>query len=162
MAVAPGEKIIAADIPIENIPLGRMVQTVAQSIPDATITALSFTTEDFDTHGFHDNATNNTRITPNVAGYYEFTGVYYSQAFTTLANMDAFWRKNAVAAGVASGYRGNSGGIAQSAPASCIQAMNGSTDYVELCAFQDSAGATNTNVSARFSSYAEWKYLRPL
>jgi hypothetical protein len=159
--VAAGAKIIAADIPLENYPVGRMVQAVAQSIPDATITALTFTTEDFDTHGQHDPVTNNSRITPNVAGYYEFHGVYYTAAPTTPANMDAFFRKNGTGS-QASGDRGNDGALAQSRAAHITQPMNGTTDYMELCAFQDSAGATNSNVSARFTSYVEWKYLRPL
>lgn len=161
MPVAAGAKIIAADIPLEEYPVGRMIQTVVQSIADAVITALSFTTEEFDTHGQHDPVTNNTRITPNIPGYYEFTGTYYSAAPTTLANMDAFFRKNGTGS-PPSGDRGNDGTIAQSKTARIMQPMNGTTDYIEFCAFQDSAGAVNTNVSSRFSSYVEWKYLRPL
>jgi len=159
--VAAGAKIIAADIPIEEYPLGRCVQAVAQSIPDAVVTPLTFTTEEYDTHGQHDPVTNNSRHTPNVPGYYEYHGAYYSAAPTTLANMDAFFRKNG-AGSQPSGDRGNDGAIAQSKSAHITQPMNGTTDYMELCAFQDSAGATNTNVSARFTSYMEWKYLRPL
>lgn len=54
------------------------------------------------------------------------------------------------------------GAIAQSRSAGCIQAFNGSSDYMELMGFQDSSGAVNTNVSSRFTSFLEWKYLRPL
>lgn len=160
MPVAPGQFANAADVPLELYPVGRLVQAAAQSIPDATITPLSFTTEDFDTDGCHDPATNNTRITATLAGYWEFAGTYYSATPATLANMDAFFRKNGVTS-IASGDRGQDGGIAQSKSARCIQPM-AVGDYVELCAFQDSAGATNTNVSSRFTSYVEWKYLRPL
>jgi hypothetical protein len=138
-----------------------MVQAVAQSIPDNVATALTFTVEEFDTDGFHDNAVNNTRITVVARpGYYEFRGCYYSAAPTTLVSMDAFFRKNGVTS-IASGDRGNDGAIAQSKSASCIQLM-ALNDYVEFMALQDSAAAVLTNVSSRFTSYFEWKYLRPL
>ena len=44
-----------------------------QSITNNTITAINFNTEDFDTDGFHDNSTNNTRITipAGKGGYYQ-------------------------------------------------------------------------------------------
>ena len=161
MPVAAGAKIIAADIPVENYPVGRCVQAVAQSIPDSVITPLSWTTEDYDTHGQHDPVTNNTRITPNLPGYYEFHGTYYSAAPGTPVDMDAFFRKNGTGQ-QASGDRGNDGAIAQSKSAHITQPMNGTTDYMELCAFQNSAGAALTNVSSRFTSFVEWKYLRPL
>lgn len=161
MSVGAGNKIIASDIPLENYPVGRMVQAAAQSIPDATATALTWTAEDFDTHGFHDNVTNNSRITViSNPGYYEFSGTYYSSTPTTLANIDAFFRKNGTGS-ITSGDRGNEGGIAQSKSARCMQPMN-VNDYIELMGQQDSAGAVNTNVSSRFTSFVEWKYLRPL
>jgi hypothetical protein len=44
-----------------------------QSVPNATYTALTFNSELYDTDGFHDNTTNNTRITipSGKGGYYE-------------------------------------------------------------------------------------------
>jgi hypothetical protein len=44
-----------------------------QSVPNATYTALTFDSELYDTNGFHNNSTNNTRITipSGKAGYYE-------------------------------------------------------------------------------------------
>ena len=41
----------------------KVTQSSAQTISAATTTALAFNTEDEDTDGFHDNATNNTRLT---------------------------------------------------------------------------------------------------
>jgi hypothetical protein len=37
--------------------------------------------------------------------------------------------------------------------AQAIFDMNGSTDYVELMALQDSSGAVNSRISARFTSH---------
>ena len=43
-----------------------------QSIPTATFTDINFTAENYDTNGFHDNTTNNTRLTipTGKGGYY--------------------------------------------------------------------------------------------
>jgi len=143
-------------------PLVRLVQTVAQSIPDATLTALTFSGEDIDTHGFHDTGSNTARITPTMAGYYRFTGTYFTAAPTTLANMDASLRKNG-STSIAPGPRGSAtGNIAQSQSCTAMVSCNGTTDYVELLAFQDSTGAVNSNVSQRFSSVFECEFIRPL
>jgi hypothetical protein len=162
--MAAGDKAYWSDVANAiNPPLVRLVQQAGQSIPDATQTALTFGagSEDIDTHGFHDTVTNNTRITPNVAGYYEFRGVYYTGAPTTPVSIDASFRKNG-STSIPSGERVNSGAIATGVMATCTQPMNGSTDYMEFMAFQDSSGAVNTNVSARFTSYVECEYIRPL
>jgi len=164
--VSPGAKTYADDIndireaTVER-PLGRMVQTVAQSIPDNTLTALTWTTEDIDTHGFHDTVTNNTRITPNVEGYYEFSFTYYSALQTTPADMDVCARKNGSGT-IASGTRTPGAAVATGVSGTTIVSMNGTTDYIEILALQNSSGAVNTNVSSRFSSHVTWKFLRPL
>jgi hypothetical protein len=41
----------------------RLTKSADQAIGSNALTAISFNTETFDTDGFHDNATNNTRIT---------------------------------------------------------------------------------------------------
>ena len=43
------------------------------SIPDGVITALAYAQEVFDTGTFHDNSTNNTRMTIAIAGYYRLS-----------------------------------------------------------------------------------------
>lgn len=164
--VSPGAKTYADDIndvidATTDKPLVRMVQTVAQSIPDNTQTALTFTTEEIDTHGFHDTGSNTSRITPTVAGYYRFTGTYMSGVPTTLVSIDCSLRKNGGTA-AAPGNRGQAGAIAQSQSSTAIFTCNGTTDYVEVVALQDSSGAVNTNVSSRFSSVFECEFLRPL
>lgn len=159
--MAAGDKVYWSDIDdIIAAPVGRLVQAVAQSIPDAVATALTWTTEDFDTHGFHDPTANNTRISPTVDGYYDFRAVYYTGAPTTLVTLDVHFRKNG-AGSIASGLRGNAGSIAQSVSAFCLQPMSVG-DYMDVMAFQDSAGAVNSNVSSRFTSFVEWRFVRPL
>jgi len=54
----------------------RLSKTSSQSIATSTYTAIAFQAEIFDTDAFHDNTTNNTRITipAGKGGYYLFIG----------------------------------------------------------------------------------------
>ena len=65
---------VAGDYDMEQITgVGVAVtHSVAQSIPDSTTTTLNFDGEDFDTDGFHDNVTDNERLTvpAGLAGKY--------------------------------------------------------------------------------------------
>lgn len=155
--VASGDIILSSTINdiiqyAMNPALVRLVQSAAQSIPDATLTALTFTgTEDIDVYGFHDPSTNSSRITPNIPGTYLFFGSYYTGAATTPVSIDCSVRKNG--SSVATGNRDTLQTIAESQSAEGIFDMNGTTDYVELVAFQDSSGAVNSNVSSRFTSH---------
>jgi len=162
MMVATGDEINAEDITdIEDLtfraPGVRLVQSVAQSIPDNTATAITFTTEDLDPNSFHDPVTNNTRITPTVAGWYRFNGTYFSATITTPVLFATYLRKNN-ASTIPPGYRGISTNSSPSVACEALIEMNGSTDYVELVALQDSAGATNTAVSAYIACVFECEY----
>lgn len=53
-----------------NPPACRVFHSVNQSIADATLAALAFDSERFDTDTMHDTVTNNSRITFNTAGVY--------------------------------------------------------------------------------------------
>jgi len=59
--------------------------TADQSISNSTSTAINFTTEDYDSNGFHDNSTNNTRLTvpTGMAGKYHITGALEMDASAT-------------------------------------------------------------------------------
>src|SRR3982751_367898 len=80
MTVFGGDPIFASDINAliaasSEKPAGRLVQTVAQTgIVNNTVTAVTFTTEQFDTAGFHSTSVNTSRVTPTVAGIYKVTG----------------------------------------------------------------------------------------
>jgi hypothetical protein len=164
--MAAGDEVVWADLDelgdyTIRASIGRLQQAVAQSIPDATLTALTWTTEDIDTDGQHDTGANTARITPNVAGYYRFDYLYYTAAMTTPANMDVSLRKNGSGT-IASGNRSAGATVASSLSGWTLIEMNGTTDYVEVLAFQDSAGAVNSNVSARFTSVVTWELRRPV
>lgn len=142
-------------------PLGRLVQGTAQSLADATRVAITFGTGStvIDTHAYHSESVNNTRVTPTQAGYYRFSGTGFWAAQTTPASTDVTLRLNGTTA-LPSAWRGSGGTVAGSGFAQVEQLMNGSTDYIELTINQDSSGAVNSNVSVNFTSSLEWEFLR--
>lgn len=162
MSVNGGDIIYAADLnTLLNAPIGRIVASGTQVLADNTQVAVQFSgTDDIDTHGFHNPASNNTRITPTVAGYYRFTGMAFFEGQTTPGTIDASFRLNG-STNLAPAWRGPGSTLSMSGPTTVLQLMNGSTDYVELMARQDSAGADNTNQSSQFSSVVEWELVRP-
>jgi hypothetical protein len=168
MTAVAGGNIQATDI--TNVeakttgkPICRLIQTVAQSIPDATpITALTFGvgSEDIDTHGFHDTGSNTSRITPNVAGWYTFRGTYFTGGMGTPASRTTQFRKNGSTL-IAPGARDTGSSITGSQSISALILMNGIGDYLELMVTQDSTGAVNTNVATQQSSVFECVFERP-
>lgn len=161
MGVEVGDLITASLLDLAlNPPTVKLVQQTGQSIPDNVATALTFGTGStvIDTHGFHDESTNNTRITPNVAGRYRFFGCYFDDGMTTPVSRSAILRLNGTT-NIAPGPRDVGAAITSSKEATAIQEMNGTTDYVELLGQQDSAGASTSNVSLQQSSVFECEFI---
>ena len=174
MTVFGGDIIFAADINAvaaasSEKPMVRLVASGTQSIPDATQTAVLFSAEEWDTHGFHSTSVNTSRITPTVAGKYTFNATYYTSGNTDYVTTDVAVGKNGTA-GLATApaeRRAYSTPATQVTNAHSLQVVvtleaNGTTDYFEMIVFQDSAGAKNTNQSARFTGVFECVYERPL
>ena len=128
---------------------------VAQSIPDTTQTALVFGTssEQYDTDGYHDEATNNTRLTIPTGGdgYYLVTCGVDTAGFQAQGFYDLFIAKNGgsfpgeVAINVLS-----SNVIAESTSRvmSCSKVLYlVATNYVEAKIVQITGGARNTDAN---------------
>ena len=122
-----------------------------QTIPNAVFEKLQFNKVIFDTNSNFDSTTN-YRFTPNVAGYY----LFIAQAqFNLLAasgqNILALYKN-----GGSLGYITN---IYQNGAFPCpngskLVEMNGSTDYVEVYAYQQSGLATLiANYNTHFSGF---------
>jgi hypothetical protein len=144
-------------------PLGRVVQSVNQPLTDAVDTPLTFTGVDaIDTHNAHDPATNPSRFTPPVPGYYRFTGTCWMTLATTPVRTSVKFRKNGntdLAPVVEDAFNGRQHGGPQ---VSLIVDMNG-TDYVEFVVLQDSAGnITTATPTGAARSVVEWEFLRDL
>lgn len=182
--VAAGDPVESADITtVEDYtirkPLVRLIAQSTQTLADNTQTAILFGvgSEDIDTHGFHDTGSNTARITPTVAGYYTARCTLFQSALVNGTTMDVNVRKNGVSnltpasrlGGAAahtvttSGAPSTIGGAnAWSISTQCLVSLNGSTDYVEMVARQDSNGSDDTNNSSQFTSAFELIFERPL
>ena len=127
-----------------------VTKTAVQSISNATFTTLTWNSETYDTNTFHDNSTNNYRITvpSGKAGYYLVSGIILFGANGT-GNRLMELRKN----GSAVNY------VFSETPAT---ASNGTglnmsyvinlavADYLELAAYQTSGGALNVDAESNW------------
>lgn len=124
---------------LPNAPAFSAVPSGTQSIGVATQTKLTFATEEFDTAGAYDNATN-YRFTPQVAGYYQVNlGIQLQSGQTVLIG---YIYKNG--SNFKSASRDSATANQTTLTTSALVYMNGSTDYIEAWIYT-SASATVTN-----------------
>jgi hypothetical protein len=144
-------------------PLVKLVQKATQNLTDATPAPITFGTgsQEILTHaGFHSVSVNNSRVTPDVPGYYEIRGSLYMAAATYTQ----------LVVGISKNGTGINWEVARPDPASAastgtvktVFSANGTTDYFDLRGQQHSGGTRATNVAAGFESRLIVKYLRPL
>jgi hypothetical protein len=120
------------------------------AVNSGVATAVTMTSESFDTNAFHDNSTNTSRMTipSGKAGKYLLVG---SISFDTVAvNSEIRWYKNGAAIGV--GYlvgivNRNVGGVYGNGASLIVDATVG--DYYEMFAHQ-----TNTNVNLNYAVFS--------
>jgi hypothetical protein len=161
----PGKPVTPASLQYLYMPPQvRLVQQAAQSLANSTDTALTFGTasEEWDTHGFHSESVNTSRITPTVAGYYRLTGTVFVVASTALTALTAVMAKNGTVQPPRHRPKPAATNITSSVQVTVTLTANGSTDYFEFFAQQTSGGALNTNVGGSFASVFECEYRRPL
>jgi hypothetical protein len=118
-------------------------KSATQSISNNTFTAITFTSEDFDTDAFHDNSTNNTRLTipTGKGGYYLISGLVGFDNNTSGAR-GVTLQKNGVDVNYLYLQAPNVSGQPLLAPISYVAAA-AAGDYFELFAYQASGGALN-------------------
>lgn len=132
-----------------------------QSLTSSTNTKLLFQLEEYDPNSVYNTST--SIFQPNVAGYYwvnastrvSTSGTTYEQYIAIFKNGGTFLRgsNNALA------YAGT-GGSVYMLQVNSILYLNGSTDYVEIYAFQTSGNTqttTGTGTYTRFQSF----FVRP-
>lgn len=117
-----------------------------QTVSSNVVTKIALNTEDFDTGGMFDNATN-YRFTPTIAGKYEFHAVVYGITTSNDGICNVFIYKNGVE--VAKSFAQYSLTATLSQSTSLIIEMNGSTDYVEM--FGQVTGTTIASSNTSFS-----------
>lgn len=127
-----------------------------QAAANGTSTAVTFEAELFDTNGFHDNSTNNTRITipSGYAGKYIITGVIQWASSSSGNRVNDFKLNGSTFLGYsymdANGY--------QSCAVTMIQDL-AVGDYVEMIGYQNSGGSLGMGGGGRGESYFAVTYL---
>ena len=127
-----------------NMPAFSAYNNAAQSLSNNTLTKIQCNTEEFDTGNYFDNATN-YRFTPLVAGYYQVnagTGVAGSVAGGYVQS--SIYKNGSVFKSGFSSYDSTTG--TGGATVASVIYMNGSTDYIEFYARQNT-GASQTIIA---------------
>lgn len=123
-------------------------KSASQLIATATPTKVTWETEDFDTGDYFASS----RFTPLRAGkYYISSIILFNDDVTDLKNLQVRIYKNGSEI-----YRNNLPsrlGIATGVPISCVVAMNGSTDYIEIYAYHDATGSFYILSQSNFSAF---------
>lgn len=128
-------------LPSSAAPSFSAYNSSAQSVAHNTFTKIQFQTENFDTNSNYDNSTN-YRFTPTVAGYYHVTEQVAFNSLTANSMSVIYKNGGAIAySPIAVGWSGISNTI--SAIAIDVY-MNGTTDYLEVYAYQATGGSLNT------------------
>jgi hypothetical protein len=122
-----------AGVPV-NGPAFSAIPSGTTSVSNATFTKVAYATEEFDTSSNYDTA--NSRFTPTVAGYYLVSAsINYTGASIGGNNSLLAIYKNG------SWFKTGSGGSLSYYQTSALIYMNGSTDYLEVYAYQSSGGS---------------------
>jgi hypothetical protein len=122
--------------------------TSAQSVSNGTSVAITFNSEVYDTDGFHDNSTNNTRITipTGKGGKYQFTIQLSYAANATGSRITKLFKNGALVQLLNVSSSAGAADYAVNASTCLITAVAG--DYFEAYAEQYSGGSLNVNYSA--------------
>lgn len=143
--------LVAADMPIVDeahggngvaaIPRFSAYKSSSQSIANATFTKVAFQNEDFDSGGYYDNATN-YRFTPLIAGTYLVQSrIGWSPTLVNQKLLLSSIYKNG--SRVIDGTTVTSGTGDHGVFVAGLVALNGSTDYIELYAYQETGGSAS-------------------
>jgi TPP-dependent 2-oxoacid decarboxylase len=144
-----------------NRPMVRLVQQSAQAIA-TTDTALTFGagSEDYDTNGWHDETTNNTRITVDRDGFVRLTGTLFMSASSAITTLSATISKNGTVQAPRVRHRPDATALSMSVQVTAtLECAAG--DYFELIGVLSlSAGTTiNSNVGGSFASAFECEFI---
>lgn len=138
--------------PDKHINVGcRIYHSTTQSINTGTVTPLAFDTEDFDTNGFHDTVTNNSRVTipTGLDGFYLILGHVQYAAQTTGERRARIHKNGSV---VIQNNKMTVTVAAEVTNIQCVAVLNlVATDYIELNAYHTQGSALNVTGTAASS-----------
>jgi hypothetical protein len=111
--------------------------STTQSITTATLTALTFNTEEYDTSSFHSTSSNTSRMVVPTTGYYRLTGYFY-MASGTGQKICQFYKNGTTTLRSQALFTSAAGGVINTTVVQLTAA-----DYVEVRAYQNSGGSVN-------------------
>lgn len=129
-------------------PVVQIYLAAPQSIPDNTLTALSFGAENLDSHGFHSTTVNPTRVTPTIAGIYRVYASLFLAGRTDYATVKLVTRKNGAELAPCASWGNLDNAVTHGFSYTGLVVMNGTTDYVEICVQQDNTANVAVNAEA--------------
>jgi hypothetical protein len=112
------------------------------ALANNTYTKIRFQTEEFDTAGAYDNATN-YRFQPAVAGYYQLTACM--NIATSGYAIISFYKNGSEFKRGSQMYVATSVNVQPNSTA--LVYLNGSSDYMEVYAYQNSGGSVNVGTN---------------
>ena len=127
-----------------------------QALSAVTSTKLQYNTENFDTASCYNNTGSTVggipayAFLPNVAGYYQINA-NFSGATSTSGDFQISILKNGISVALNGFNAGTSGGFTNAPCISALIQFNGSTDYVEIWAYVQSAQTLQSGANRVFS-----------
>ena len=151
-----GDTITGPAGTLDNTPASHVTMNATQSIAHATATQLNFDTEVFDTSSNYD--TGNKRFLPTVAGKFFFHASMLFNKGSSVGGIQIKLRKNGSDAvrTLQGHFYGNDN---QNYMVSGIISCNGSSDYVECFAQQDSGGNCDINNDTNFTFFQGYRII---
>lgn len=119
------------------------------SIPNATVTVLTFNSERFDNDNIHDTSTNTSRLTCQTPGIYLITACVRFAANAT-GQRQAYIRLNGSTIIAICTTNNTGASIATDIALATIYSLS-ATNYVELCVYQNSGAALNVVYASAYS-----------
>lgn len=132
-----------------------LTKSSTQAITSQTETAITFDGEAFDTDTYHDNATNNTRLTIPVTGRYLITWSTRMDTLASAKGVQIYIKVNNSAPSVAPQAIQISNGTTSSVAASVTALLSlTANDYVESFVWHGDTTSRNVNTSANGTTFA--------
>ena len=122
--------------------IARLTKTANQSISSSTYTQITWNSELIDTSSFHDNVTNNERITVPTAGYYKFF-IQLEYAANGTGERDIFYLLNATSGAGTIIYKGPGSSVDNFSHQTTFILNLAANDFVIAQTYQTSGGALN-------------------
>lgn len=134
---------------VYNHPRVRVYHSTTQSVSTATLTAITFDSERYDSWAMHDTATNATRLTAPRAGVYHVGGSFEFTSSVSGRRI-VFVQVNGTTRIVQDDRMAITTGVAQNVSTSTVWAFN-TGDYAELYAYQDSGSTLTIDAAGAYS-----------